>query len=59
MYRGYEILSEAAFRVTRNSNLYLREEESRNLMESVRTEFHTAARAMRCDSRLRPTPIPR
>ncbi len=40
MYRGYEIISEAAFRVTRNSNLYLQEEESRNLMESVRTELH-------------------
>src|SRR5438105_10143278 len=40
MYRGYEIISSAAFRVTRNSNLYLQEEESRNLLESVRTELH-------------------
>jgi len=40
MYHGYEIISEAAFRVTRNSNLYLQEEESRNLLESVRTELH-------------------
>src|SRR5215471_15681673 len=40
MYRGYEIVSAAAFRVTRNSNLYLEEEESRNLLESVRTELH-------------------
>ena len=40
MYNGYEILSSAAFRVTRNSNLYLQEEESRNLLESVRTELH-------------------
>jgi polyphosphate kinase len=40
MYRGYEILSKAAFRVTRNSNLYLQEEESRSLLESVRTELH-------------------
>src|SRR5215468_9592231 len=40
MYNGYEILSSAAFRVTRNSNLYLAEEESRNLLESVRTELH-------------------
>src|SRR5579863_3316698 len=40
LYRGYEIISEAAFRVTRNSNLYLQEEESRNLLESVRTELH-------------------
>jgi len=29
LYHGYEILSAAAFRVTRNSNLYLEEEESR------------------------------
>ncbi|HUK87892.1 MAG TPA: polyphosphate kinase 1 [Terriglobales bacterium] len=40
MYQGYEIVSAAAFRVTRNSNLYLEEEESRNLLESVRTELH-------------------
>jgi polyphosphate kinase len=39
MYRGYEIISEGAFRVTRNSNLYLQEEEARNLLESVRTEL--------------------
>jgi polyphosphate kinase len=40
MYRGYEILSKAAFRVTRNSNLYFQEEEARNLLETVRTELH-------------------
>ncbi len=40
MYRGYDIVSSAAFRVTRNSNLYLQEEESRNLLESVRAELH-------------------
>src|SRR6201982_1586188 len=40
MYHGYDIVSSAAFRVTRNSNLYLQEEESRNLLESVRTELH-------------------
>ncbi len=40
MYRGYEVLSKGAFRVTRNSNLYLQEEESRSLLESVRTELH-------------------
>ena len=40
MYNGYEIISSAAFRVTRNSNLYLAEEESRSLLESVRTELH-------------------
>lgn len=40
MYRGYDILSVASFRVTRNSNLYLEEEEIRNLLETVRTELH-------------------
>src|SRR5215471_1812833 len=40
MYHGYEIISAASFRVTRNSNLYLEEEEARNLLESVRTELH-------------------
>jgi polyphosphate kinase len=40
MYRGYEILSKAAFRLTRNSNLYLQEEESRSLLDSVRSELH-------------------
>lgn len=40
MYRGYGILSKAAFRVTRNSNLYLQEEETRSLLDSVRSELH-------------------
>lgn len=40
MYRGYEFLSRTAFRVTRNSNLYLQEEETRSLLESVRSELH-------------------
>jgi len=44
MYRGYDILSAASFRVTRNSNLYLEEEEARNLLESVRTELHRRRR---------------
>jgi polyphosphate kinase len=40
MFRGYEVLVKAAFRVTRNSNLYLQEEESRSVLESVRAELH-------------------
>jgi polyphosphate kinase len=40
MFRGYEVLSRSAFRVTRNSNLYLQEEESRSVLESVRAELH-------------------
>jgi polyphosphate kinase len=40
MYRGYEIQSRAAFRVTRNSNLYFEEEEARSLLETIRVELH-------------------
>ncbi|HEY1894934.1 MAG TPA: polyphosphate kinase 1 [Terracidiphilus sp.] len=40
MYRGYEVLAHAAFRVTRNSNLYFEEEEARSLLESIRVELH-------------------
>ncbi|MCI0350178.1 MAG: polyphosphate kinase 1 [Acidobacteriales bacterium] len=40
MYRGYDVVSAAAFRVTRNSNLYLEEEESLSLLDSVNTELH-------------------
>jgi polyphosphate kinase len=35
LYRGYEILASAPFRVTRNSNLYLEEEETRTLLEAI------------------------
>ena len=40
MFRGYEVLARAPFRVTRNSNLYLQEEEARSVLESVREELH-------------------
>src|SRR3984893_807197 len=40
LYDGYQILSAAPFRVTRNSNLYLREEESRSILDSVDTQLH-------------------
>lgn len=39
VYRGYEVTESAAFRITRNSNLYV-DEEARNLLESVRSELH-------------------
>jgi polyphosphate kinase len=35
LYRGYEVQASAAFRITRNSNLYLEEEETRSLLEEV------------------------
>lgn len=44
MFPGYEILARGPFRVTRNSNLYLQEEESRSLLESVRAELHNRRR---------------
>jgi len=40
MFRGYSVLSCATFRVTRNSNLYMQEEESRSVLESVAAELH-------------------
>jgi polyphosphate kinase len=40
MYRGYEVLAHAPFRVTRNSNLYFEEEEARSLLETIRVELH-------------------
>lgn len=40
LYRGYDVLERVAFRVTRNSNLYMQEEESRSVLESVREELH-------------------
>ena len=35
LYRGYEILASTEFRITRNSNLYLEEEETRSLLETI------------------------
>src|ERR1700746_190845 len=40
LYHGYEVFSAAPFRVTRNSNLYLEEEESRSLLDTVDTQLH-------------------
>ncbi len=40
MFRGYKIVDCVPFRVTRNSNLYMQEEESRSLLESVAEELH-------------------
>jgi polyphosphate kinase len=35
LYRGYEIQASAPFRITRNSNLYLEEEEARSLLDAI------------------------
>src|SRR5204862_4793137 len=47
MFRGYEVLARSAFRVTRNSNLYMQEEESRSVLESVRGQLHSRRK---CDA---------
>src|SRR5713101_8557180 len=41
LYKGYKVLSSAAFRATRNSNLYLHEEASRNLLDLVDSHLHS------------------
>jgi len=40
LYHGYRVLSAAPFRVTRNSNLYMAEEESRSILDSVDEQLH-------------------
>jgi polyphosphate kinase len=40
LYKGYQVISSGAFRATRNSNLYLHEEESRNLLDLVDSQLH-------------------
>jgi polyphosphate kinase len=44
LYKGYRAISSGAFRATRNSNLYLHEEESRNLLDLVDTQLHSRRR---------------
>jgi len=59
MYRGYDIVSSAPFRVTRNSNLYLQEEEARSLLESVRAELHNRRKGDAVRMEIELTPIRR
>jgi len=59
MYRGYEVLARAAFRVTRNSNLYFEEEEARSLLETIRVELHNRRKGDACGWRSRPPPTKR
>jgi polyphosphate kinase len=44
LYKGYHVISSGGFRATRNSNLYLHEEESRNLLDLVDTQLHNRRR---------------
>jgi len=41
LYKGYKVISSGAFRATRNSNLYLHEEESRSLLDLIDCQLHT------------------
>ena len=47
LYKGYQVISSGAFRATRNSNLYLHEEESRNLLDLVDTQLHSRRKRRR------------
>ncbi len=40
LFPGYEIHSAQAFRITRNSDLYIDEEETDNLLEKIEEELH-------------------
>src|SRR5215469_12657632 len=40
LYKGFQVISSGAFRATRNSNLYVHEEESRSILESVDSLLH-------------------
>ncbi|MCC6575232.1 MAG: polyphosphate kinase 1 [Planctomycetes bacterium] len=44
LFRGYRIVATTAFRVTRNSNLYLEEEEVENLLMAVENEIRQRRR---------------
>ena len=55
LYRGYEILASAPFRITRNSNLYLEEEEARTPARSSGLASGAAAQgSTRCVWKSRP-----
>ncbi|HXW93982.1 MAG TPA: polyphosphate kinase 1 [Terriglobales bacterium] len=41
LYKGYKVISSGAFRATRNSNLYLHEEESRSLLDLIDSQLHS------------------
>lgn len=44
LFRGYKIVATGAFRVTRNSNLYLEEEEVENLLMAIENEVRQRRR---------------
>ena len=44
LFKGYVIQSKAPFRITRNSNLYLNEEEVSDLSEAIKIELHNRKR---------------
>ena len=58
LFKGYNIHSKAPFRITRNSNLYLNEEEASDLFEAIKTELHNQKKgdAVRLEIREYATP---
>ena len=44
LFRGYRILATAAFRITRNSDLYLNEEEAQDLLTAIEDELRRRRR---------------
>ena len=47
LFSGHEVLGAWAFRITRNSHLYVDEEEVENLLLSIEEELHNQRRG-RC-----------
>ncbi len=40
LFKGFNIREKVSFRVTRNSNLYLNEEEAQDILKAIETELH-------------------
>ncbi|MBS1485921.1 MAG: RNA degradosome polyphosphate kinase, partial [Opitutales bacterium] len=40
LFPGYKVRNKALFRVTRNSDLYIDEEETANLLKTIENELH-------------------
>ncbi len=58
LFKGYNIRFKTSFRVTRNSNLYLNEEEASDLLEAIKAELHNRKKgdAVRLEIRKNATP---
>ena len=45
LFRGYQVLGSAPFRITRNSGLYLNEEDADNLLEEIEEQVSKQSQA--------------